>query len=314
MSSVSKIYYRYVPDRATKIYLTNIHRNIDLEVNTIENEFGSIIQLFTVGSMSSSFIEIVKIESLTSLSSSVYEQIISRIYNLEIQYSQTILKNSNNNFKIHDLGIEKTCHYQNSTAPFSLTTLFSDWNRYQFRPNNLYPYRIVNTAIPKECDVSFIGYFADIADLLTLKKFIIIKLYEQLWEIKNSSEGLNLIREKGGSYSIVSKYHEDLGIFLTGVICTYTQNKEQEIVSILRKITFSKIDLYYAKLSLEKNLLVSSSLNKPSFTLFPFWLYNKDLHLEDISTLIKEIDLNDIYNVISTPKFICGKVGDFHEY
>ena len=89
----------------------------------------------------------------------------------------------------------------------------------------------------------------------------------------------------------------------------YSIEKSEFVRKSIQSAKFSSDSLRKAKQRLKKNLLISSSINQSCYTLFPFWIFNKEVVIEDIINVIDKLNVDDLQCKFLSSEFVCTKIG-----
>lgn len=307
MKCISKYFFRHLPNEATKRTILLLQKEIVSKINLIELELGIVIKMFVVGSISSSFVELISIQSVDELIETQYREIITKIGILEKKQFDSLGSIAISSLEIEDIGLKRKVKDNTDKTFIILNNQFENWNDYKFNPNKeILLGKVELNGEPRNTNVSFIGNYFNIGSLNSYEELVKLKLYEQLWE---SNRTLINIREKGYCYSTVAKFHERLSIFIIGSLAGYSIEKSEFIRKSIQNSKFSNDSLRKAKQRLKKNLLISSSLNQSCYTLFPFWVFNKEVVIEDIINVIDKLNVDDLQCKFLSSEFVCTKIG-----
>ncbi|EGP5637622.1 hypothetical protein DSM12_10585 [Enterococcus faecium] len=307
MNCISKYFFRHLPNEATKRTILLLQKEIVSKINLIELELGIVIKMFVVGSISSSFVELISIQSVDELIETQYRDIITKIEILEKKQFDSLGSIAISSLEIEDIGLKRKVKDNTDKTFIILNNQFENWNDYKFNPKKeILLGKVELNGEPRNTNVSFIGNYFNIGSLNSYEELVKLKLYEQLWECNRT---LINIREKGYCYSTVAKFHERLSIFIIGSLAGYSIEKSEFIRKSIQNSKFSNGSLRNAKQRLKKNLLISSSLNQSCYTLFPFWVFNKEIVLEDIINVIDKLNVDDLQCKFLSSEFVCTKIG-----
>lgn len=305
MEFIFKYFFRRIPNEITRVGIEFLQKNIRQEINLLELELGVVIKIFVLGSSSSSIVEVISIQSIDNLSDNKYQTIIKKIEKLEKNEFYLVSLKTISRLAIKDMGLMKRATSKADEILFTLNNGFEDWADYYFilnKENKKYTLKLNNNI--DEYSVAFIGKYFDIETINSYENFLELKLYEQLWQ---DSKVLGAIRENGYCYSTIAKFHEKLNIFMIGTVSEYTNEKSIFIKKNMANFVFSTEEVKKSKEKLKQNFLIASSINHQCFTLLPFWIYNKEVRLENIIESINELDIAGLHSKFLSSRFVCTR-------
>lgn len=241
------------------------------DIVMIEIRYGIKIHLLYTGSLCSSYVFFLLIESLEVLDKKKINIILEEVILL------------NNDLRIlQDL---------------------KSYDDYQYIPQkiNLNPVLTKNNSDEQQY---FIGYYYQIEDVLNIDTYIHMIILEQLFNEECSL--FQDIRDQGISYLTISKFHRWFGRYLLGILTTdgnntHVKSKIFEMIDGYVQ-TISISDLHQAKKRLLDKLILQRELYSEA-RIMPFiWHLEKDMNFEEYINQVKNMDVNLLIEYIEEMK------------
>lgn len=159
------------------------------------------------------------------------------------------------------------------------------------------PIVLKSTKIKKDT-LCFTGEFIDLdSQKIDIKMCVTYKLIEKLYGDNSFNSIYRDLRSEGHIYTGLSGYLMEFGVFYTGVIMLYNENKEALVYKKLSNIIFDNYNLELARKQFMQDVALGKLQYGSEYVCFPYILaLNRDVHLEELYDEVNNITIADINN------------------